>query len=147
MASGRQGRSNGSGDAHGCWGFGGRGGSIADQGFGAADSTAHQIDSVGVKSGCPGSQCDWAGKVTACADRCRPTARVNVGLVRRNHSTIRCPPSSNWARVTVESFRANTFGDGLIVTQKSVPASGGHPRADPVSFDSQQIDLGVRSER
>jgi hypothetical protein len=47
----------------------------------------------------------------------------------------------------VESFQANTFGDGPIVTQKSVPASGGHPLADPISFDSQKIDLGVRSER
>src|SRR6476660_935756 len=43
-------------------------------------------------------------------------------------------PSSIWARVAVESFQGNTFGVGLIVTQKSTPASSGRPLAD--SFHS-----------
>lgn len=53
---------------------------------------------------------------------CRPGA----SQPRHHHDY----PSSTWARVTGKSFQGNTFGVGMIVTQKSMLTSGGRPLAD-----------------
>jgi len=130
--------------------------SVADSGrealsSGTRDQECHATESGPVRSkpGCCGSRCNEAGDGTGCNQPCRPTRPVNVRQLRRNHGTITTSPSSDLGQGYGGIIPGEHLRRWLDCYTETPAASGGHPLADSLSFDSQKICLGVqpRSDR